>query len=91
MPAIDAVFADGVFRPLGPVGLPENQRVKLTVEPATLPPAVAEWLALAAAHRERLRAEGVPVIDSTPVIAEGRRRVMLTAWSIPAWPSNGDC
>lgn len=68
MPIIDAVFADGAFRPVVPVELPENQRVRLTVEPAGPPPVVADWLALAAAHRERLRAEGAAEHDTTPEV-----------------------
>ena len=31
---IDAIFAKGVFRPLKPVALAENQRVKITLEDA---------------------------------------------------------
>jgi len=30
---IDAVFENGVFRPIRSVALPEHQRVRLTVEP----------------------------------------------------------
>lgn len=74
MLVIDAVFTGGAFHPLAPVSMPENQRVKLTYEPAAQQLSMTEWLALAAAHRERLRAEGVPVTDSTPEIAEDRRR-----------------
>jgi predicted DNA-binding antitoxin AbrB/MazE fold protein len=74
MPVIDAVFADGAFRPLGPVDVPENQRVQLTVEPAATQLSMTEWLTLAAAHQARLRAEGVAEHDSTPDIAADRRR-----------------
>jgi len=39
MNSIEAIYVDGVFRPLGEVGVAENQRVWLTIEssPATLP------------------------------------------------------
>ena len=38
---IEAVFEDGVFRPLGDVRLPENQRVSLVV---TVPDDLAAYL-----------------------------------------------
>jgi predicted DNA-binding antitoxin AbrB/MazE fold protein len=38
---IDAVFEQGVFRPLGTVDLPEHQRVSLLVTPADDLPAAA--------------------------------------------------
>jgi predicted DNA-binding antitoxin AbrB/MazE fold protein len=30
--SVDAVFQDGVFKPVSPPGLPEGERVRLTVE-----------------------------------------------------------
>ena len=33
MADIDAIYQSGVFKPLGPVGLEENQRVRLSVQP----------------------------------------------------------
>ncbi len=37
---IEAIFADGVFRPLQPLALAEQQQVTLTVQ---VPAAVTEW------------------------------------------------
>jgi len=33
MADIEAIYQNGVFQPLGPVGLHENQRVRLSVRP----------------------------------------------------------
>ena len=33
MTQVEAIYQNGVFRPLQKVGLPENQRVRLSVEP----------------------------------------------------------
>jgi predicted DNA-binding antitoxin AbrB/MazE fold protein len=43
MSQIEAIFRRGVFQPLEPVHLPEEQRVRLSVEP-TASQAVATWL-----------------------------------------------
>ena len=48
---IDAIYAGGVFKSLESVGVAENQRVRLAVEPAG--PA-GDWFAEAAALRQRL-------------------------------------
>jgi predicted DNA-binding antitoxin AbrB/MazE fold protein len=37
MTQLEAVFQNGVFRPLQPVQLPENQRVTVTVDEQTAP------------------------------------------------------
>lgn len=34
MSHIEAIYRHGVFEPLGPVDLPEEQRVQLSIEPA---------------------------------------------------------
>jgi predicted DNA-binding antitoxin AbrB/MazE fold protein len=39
---IDAVYEQGMFRPLEPVELPEGQRVTVSVEPGALAPEEAE-------------------------------------------------
>jgi predicted DNA-binding antitoxin AbrB/MazE fold protein len=70
---IDAVYSGGQFRPLGDVKLPENARVRLTVQPLPLPPHVVEWLADVAALRAEQYAK-YGFFDSTPLIAEDRRR-----------------
>lgn len=73
MSRIDAVYEDGVFKPLEQVALPPHQRVRLTVE--TVPGAEAmAWL-------EEVRQVQQPIVaargflpDSTPGIAEDRQR-----------------
>ena len=47
MTTVEAVYQDGVFKPVGPVTLPENQRVRLQVEPVepARPPGEEDWLA----------------------------------------------
>ena len=39
MSSVEAIYVGGVFRPLGEVGIPENQRVRLTIESS--PPTTA--------------------------------------------------
>lgn len=34
MSTVDAIYEDGVFRPVGPVDLPEHSRVRVHFEPA---------------------------------------------------------
>jgi predicted DNA-binding antitoxin AbrB/MazE fold protein len=41
MTRVDAIYQDGVFRPLEPVALCENQRVALSVEPISKEDALA--------------------------------------------------
>lgn len=53
MPVIPAVFENGVFRPLGPVELPEGSRVQVEV-PA--PHAAAPRTPAAEAHIDRVNA-----------------------------------
>ena len=73
MPVIDAVFSKGAFQPVGPVDLPENQRVRLTVETVEkLDP--AEWFAKARAFQDEIYAKYGFLPDSTPDIAADRRR-----------------
>ena len=73
MSRIEAVFQDGVFKPLGQVALPQNQRVRLTVESVSGGEVLA-WL-------EEVRKVQQPIVvargflpDSTPGIAEDRQR-----------------
>jgi len=73
MSTVEAIFEAGVFRPLSAVGLRENQRVRLTVEPVE-PAAVAAWLdEVTEFQRQLVAAHGV-LPDSTPEIAANRRR-----------------
>jgi predicted DNA-binding antitoxin AbrB/MazE fold protein len=43
--AVDAIYEDGLLRPLHPLPLPEHTRVRLSVETVTDDPERAEWLA----------------------------------------------
>jgi predicted DNA-binding antitoxin AbrB/MazE fold protein len=70
---VEAVYQDGVFKPVQPVELPENQRVQLEVRP--VPAAeVQAWLDQLRQTRERLQAKYGGFPDSTPDIAEDRMR-----------------
>ncbi len=76
MTTVEAVYQGGVFKPVGPVDLPENQQVRLTVE--SVEPVnrenAAEWLAALKRRHEEWLATRPPLPDSTPDIAEDRRR-----------------
>ena len=73
MTVVDAIYQDGVFKPLEHVGLPENQRVRLAVEPANVADARA-WLEEVRQFREEVaRTRGV-FPDSAVDIAEDRAR-----------------
>jgi predicted DNA-binding antitoxin AbrB/MazE fold protein len=73
MTSVEAVYQGGVFRPVGEVTLPENQRVRLRIEPIR---AEEEhpWLQRVQQRRHRLLQEQGIFPDSTPDIAEDRRR-----------------
>jgi predicted DNA-binding antitoxin AbrB/MazE fold protein len=73
MPVIDAIYTNGAFRPVGPVDMPENQRVRLTVEPVDLA-AIEKWRAEIKALQEYQLAKYGVFPDSTPDIAADRRR-----------------
>lgn len=73
MHTVEAIYAQGVFRPVEPVALAENQRVRLQVDAvptATLP----GWLEELRAERERLAAKYGQFPDSSEIIAQDRRR-----------------
>jgi predicted DNA-binding antitoxin AbrB/MazE fold protein len=73
MNIVDAVYRRGVFEPLQPVKLAEDQHVRLTIES----PPVKAWQAWLQRVRERHaefgKRNGV-LPDSTPGIAEDRLR-----------------
>lgn len=73
MNQIEAVFRHGVFEPLVPVDLPEEQRVTLKVEPA--PKETPEqWMERVSKRQaEIFKREGF-LSDSTVEIAEDRKR-----------------
>ncbi len=73
MTTVEAIYTSGVFRPLGQVTLPENQRVRLIIEAAE-GSGVGPWLdAVREFHRQLLANHGV-LPDSTPEIAANRHR-----------------
>ncbi len=73
MSPIEAVYQDGVFRPLGQVGLPQNQRVRLTVE--SLPGTdLSAWLEEVHGVQRQITTTRGYLPDSTPGIAEDRCR-----------------
>ena len=73
MTQVDAIYQNGVFKPLQDVGLPENQRVRLSVQPVEAGD-VQAWLAEVREMRQRLIAGRGYFPDSTLDIAEDRRR-----------------
>ena len=73
MTHVDAIYQNGVFRPLQDVGLPDNQRVRLSIQPLDAADMRA-WLARVQQRRQRIIAERGTFPDSAPDIAEDRRR-----------------
>ncbi len=74
MAPIEAIFQGGVFKPLHAVELPENQRVRLQIEPIDAEYAHT-WLERVRKHQqEMLERHGGYFPDSTPDIAEDRMR-----------------
>lgn len=73
MTQIDAIYQNGVFKPLQTVKLQENQRVRLSVEPVAVAD-VEAWLAEVREMRQRIISQRGYFPDSTADIAEDRRR-----------------
>jgi predicted DNA-binding antitoxin AbrB/MazE fold protein len=73
MSQIEAVYQDGVFKPLGHVALPPNQRVRLTMEPVAGGD-VLGWLETVRKLQQPILATRGCLPDSAPGIAEDRRR-----------------
>ena len=73
MTQVDAIYLNGVFKPLQTVKLQENQRVRLSVEPVAVAD-VEAWLAEVRALRQRIISQRGCFPDSTTDIAEDRRR-----------------
>jgi predicted DNA-binding antitoxin AbrB/MazE fold protein len=73
MTHVDAIYQNGVFKPLQDVGLPDNQRVRLSIQPIEAAD-VRAWLARVQQRRQRIIAERGYFPDSTLDIAEDRRR-----------------
>lgn len=76
MTQVDAIYQNGVFKPLQDSGLPENQRVRLSVQPVEAGDVQAwrAWLARIEERHQRIIAERGYFPDSTLDIAEDRRR-----------------
>jgi predicted DNA-binding antitoxin AbrB/MazE fold protein len=73
MTEVEAIYAGGVFRPLRGVSLPENKRVRLSIQ--TLEPSDARaWLSEVQAFQRRIIAERGCFPDSTTDIAADRAR-----------------
>jgi predicted DNA-binding antitoxin AbrB/MazE fold protein len=73
MTTIEAIYENGVFKPVQPVSLPERQRVQIDVRPVAAA-SITSWLAEARQLRDRIAARVGVLPDSTPEIAEDRRR-----------------
>lgn len=70
---VEAIYQDGIFKPLQEVQLQENQRVRLSVQPVEEKDARA-WLEEVQQLRQRIVAQRGYFPDSTLDIAEDRRR-----------------
>ncbi len=73
MTQVEAIYHDGIFQPLQNVGLKENQRVRLSVQPLEAAD-ILDWLARVREHREQIYARAGYLPDSTLDIAEDRMR-----------------
>ena len=73
MGQVEAIYQHGVFRPLGQVRLPENQRVRLHVEPVPASNG-PNWLDDARKLQKQLTDRGVILPPSECDIAADRNR-----------------
>jgi predicted DNA-binding antitoxin AbrB/MazE fold protein len=73
MTQVDAIYQNGVFKPLQDVGLPDNQRVRLSVQPVEAND-VRAWLAEVQEMQQRIVAQRGYFPDSAASIAEDRAR-----------------
>jgi predicted DNA-binding antitoxin AbrB/MazE fold protein len=73
MTQIEAIYDDGVFKPLGDVALTENQRVTLAVQPTETGDTLA-WLTRLQSFLPDFIAIHGCLRESTPDIAEERIR-----------------
>ena len=73
MSQIEAIFRHGVFEPLEPVDLKEEQRVLLSIEPEEKE-AVETWLERVRELRATIYKRQGFLPDSAPEIAEDRMR-----------------
>ncbi len=70
---VEAVFQNGIFKPLQEVQLPDNQRVRLSVQPVEAEN-IEAWLEKVQQIRQRIIAQRGYYPDSSLDIAEDRRR-----------------
>jgi predicted DNA-binding antitoxin AbrB/MazE fold protein len=73
MTQVEAIYHDGVFQPVQDEKLPENQRVRLSIEPVEAADVMA-WLADVQEMQKRVVAERGYFPDSAVSIAEDRMR-----------------
>jgi len=73
MTQIDAVYRGGVFLPLDPVDLAEEQRVRLRIERCDVE-SWQDWLRRVEQHKEEIIKRHGVLPDSTPDIAADRLR-----------------
>ena len=73
MSEVEAIFQHGVFKPLAPVALPENQRVRLSVEPVA-PAAATVWLEEVRQLHGGILGDRKCFPDSAPELAADRAR-----------------
>lgn len=89
MTQVDAIYQDGVFKPLQTVELPENRRVRLSIQPVEADN-VRAWLDEVRQFQQRLIAERGCFPDSALDIAEDRQRSVTPSWIAASSPS-GSC
>jgi predicted DNA-binding antitoxin AbrB/MazE fold protein len=73
MTQVEAIYQNGVFKPLRGVELPENQRVRLSFQPIDAGD-VRAWLTRVQQRQQEMIAQGGYLPDSTLDIAEDRMR-----------------
>lgn len=73
MVQVDAIYQNGVFKPLSPVAVPENQRVHLNIEPVAATDARL-WLQQVRKLQAEIVEQRGRFPDSTPDIAADRAR-----------------
>lgn len=69
---VDAVFQNGVFKPIQPVQLSENENVRLVVQSQSSQQAALDWLKQLRATRQELRQKYGSLPDSLALITEER-------------------
>ena len=73
MTTVEAIFENGVFKPVTPVALPDKQRVQIDVRPVAAFDMNA-WLTQLRRRHHAIVARAGTLPDSTPDIAADRRR-----------------